>query len=151
MPKPVIYQPTRESLSKLVTIQGDDRCVLAVYFPGGLTKGRKSLEKLAEMPAELLSADSLTADELADACITLTNLGVYGIDSFIAIVTPGQCAVLAVGNITEACVPKDGKTEVRRIMTLNLAADRRIVTSPYAAKFINHFVQQLQSPRQLIE
>ena len=63
MPKPVIYQPTRESLSKLVTIQGDDRCVLAVYFPGELTKGRKALEKLAEMPTDLLSAENLTVDE----------------------------------------------------------------------------------------
>jgi peptide chain release factor subunit 1 len=59
----VIYQPTRASLSKLVTIQGDDRCVLAVYFPGELTKGRKALEKLADLPASLLGAESLTPDE----------------------------------------------------------------------------------------
>jgi peptide subunit release factor 1 (eRF1) len=59
----MIYQPTRESLTKLVTVQGDDRCVLAVYFPGAMTKGRKELEKLADLPGDLLSADSVTPDE----------------------------------------------------------------------------------------
>jgi peptide chain release factor subunit 1 len=63
MPKPLIYPPTRASLSKLVTIQGDDRCVLAVYFPGELTKGRKALEKLEGLPANLLGAEGLTPDE----------------------------------------------------------------------------------------
>ena len=129
---------------------------LAVVAPRGLivpvlkNADKKTLAQIATESAELIKkarSDSLTADELADACITLTNLGVYGIDSFIAIVTPGQCAVLAVGNIIEELIPTQGNIEVRRIMTLNLAADRRIVTSPYAAKFINHFVQHLQNPK----
>jgi peptide chain release factor subunit 1 len=63
MPKPQIYPPTSESLSKLVAIEGDDRCVLAVYFPGGMTKGRKALEKLADLPADVLGAEGLTPDE----------------------------------------------------------------------------------------
>jgi peptide chain release factor subunit 1 len=63
MPKPSIYPPTTTSLSKLATIQGDDRCVLAVYFPGSMAKGRKALEKLADLPAKLLSDESLSRDE----------------------------------------------------------------------------------------
>ena len=63
MANPLIHAPTVASLSELVTIKGDDRCVLAVYFPGELTKGRKALEKLADLPAGLLGSEGLTPDE----------------------------------------------------------------------------------------
>ena len=58
-----IYPPTAASLSKLAAIQGDDRCVLTIYLPGSLTTGPDADEKLAELPAELLGDEGLTADE----------------------------------------------------------------------------------------
>ena len=58
-----IHPPTSASLSRLAMIQGDDRCVLTVYFPGSLTTGPKAANKLMELPETLLGAESLTPDE----------------------------------------------------------------------------------------
>ncbi len=63
MTKPTILPSSSESLGELAKIQGDDRCVLTVYFPGSLAKGAKTAAELAELPASLLPADSLTRDE----------------------------------------------------------------------------------------
>ena len=63
MDKPTIFPPTSASLRKLAKIQGDDRCVLTVYFPGSLAGGKKMPTKLTELPTSLLRAESLTRDE----------------------------------------------------------------------------------------
>ncbi len=63
MTEQTIHPPTSASLSRLAMIQGDDRCVLTVYFPGSLTTGPKAADKLAELPGTLLGAESLTPDE----------------------------------------------------------------------------------------
>lgn len=132
----------------------------AVSAPQGLVvpviknAHEKPLARIAAEAAELLRkarSDSLTPSELADACITLSNLGVYSIDSFTAIVTPGQCSILAVGNIIDTCVPQDDGIVVRKMMALDLAADHRIVNGAYAARFLNSIVQQLQNPGELAE
>ena len=63
MTKQTIYPPTIASLSRLATIQGNDRCVLTVYFPGSATTGPKAADKLAQLPGALLGGESLTCDE----------------------------------------------------------------------------------------
>lgn len=63
MTEQTIHPPTSASLSRLAMIQGDDRCVLTVYFPGSLTTGPKTANKLMELPETLLGAESLTTDE----------------------------------------------------------------------------------------
>jgi hypothetical protein len=63
MTKAMIHPPTTASLTTLAGIQGDDRCVLSVYFPGEWTRGRKAREKLSDLPAKLLAAELLTPDE----------------------------------------------------------------------------------------
>ncbi len=132
---------------------------LAIAAPQGLVVpvlrqvDRKTLADIAAESAELLKkaqSNSLKPDELSGASVTLSNLGVYGIDSFIAIVPPGQCGVVAVGNPTETCIPKNGNIAVRKIMSLNLSADHKIVNGTYAARFLNCIIQQLQNPNQLV-
>jgi len=58
-----IHPPTAASLAKLAAIQGDDRCVLTIYFPASLTAGPAAAEKLAALPGDLIKAETLTADE----------------------------------------------------------------------------------------
>ena len=64
MTEQTVHPPTSASLSKLAMIQGDDRCVLTVYFPGPLTTGTKATNKLMELPGTLLGDESLTPDEV---------------------------------------------------------------------------------------
>ncbi len=62
--KPAILQPTPATLMRLARIQGDDRCVLTVYFSGSLARGRMTKSRWAELPASMLPTESLTRDEL---------------------------------------------------------------------------------------
>ncbi len=68
MTEQMIHPPTSASLSRLATIQGNDRCVLTVYFPGSMTTGPKAANKLAELPETLLGSESLTPDCACREC-----------------------------------------------------------------------------------
>ena len=63
MTEQTIHPPTSASLSRLAMIEGDDRCVLTVYFPGSMTTSPKAAERLAELPGTLLGDSGLTSDE----------------------------------------------------------------------------------------
>jgi len=77
-----IHPPTAASLSKLAAIQGDDRCVLTIYFPGSATSGPNAAEKLAELPGDLIKAEGLTADEAEHRrrCLELWSKAVRKVD-----------------------------------------------------------------------
>jgi pyruvate dehydrogenase E2 component (dihydrolipoamide acetyltransferase) len=86
--------------------------------------------------------NKLLLTELEGACITVSNLGAFGVDSFIPIVIPGQCSVLGVGQITDTCVPDNGDIAVRKLMNLTLSVDHRVANGTYAAQFLD-FVRKL--------
>jgi pyruvate dehydrogenase E2 component (dihydrolipoamide acetyltransferase) len=99
----------------------------------------KSLADIAKGTAELIEkarTDKLSIENLSGACITLTALGMFGIDSFLAIPIPGQCGIISVGKIIEEPFVYDGKIAARKVVEFGLAADGRIVGADYAAKFL---------------
>ncbi len=67
---------------------------------------------------------------------TVSNLGMLGVDSFVAIINPPQCAILAVGRVAPRAVPEGEKIAVRPMMTMTLSADHRIVDGAIAARFL---------------
>jgi pyruvate dehydrogenase E2 component (dihydrolipoamide acetyltransferase) len=95
-------------------------------------------------------SDQLTADDVGGACITLSNLGVFGIDSFIAIVSPGQASVMAVGNIAKSPIRTADGTQVRRQIDMTLSVDHTIVNGDYAARFLSFAAELLEQPQRLI-
>lgn len=96
-------------------------------------------------------ANKLTLDELSGETIALSNLGAYGIDSFLGIVPPPAGVILSAGNVLHEVVPKNGKPVERRIVSLTLAADHRIINGDYAAKFLSHITTLLGRPDSLIQ
>lgn len=84
----------------------------------------------------------LALTDLEGGCITVSNLGAFGVESFIPIVVPGQCSILGVGRITDTCVPENGGVTVRKLMTLTLSADHRITNGAYAGEFLD-FIRKL--------
>jgi len=86
--------------------------------------------------------NKLTPSDLQGACITISNLGPYGVESFIPIVVPGQCSILGIGKIIDACVPDNGGFAVRKLMSLTLSVDHRITNGVYASEFLD-FVRKL--------
>ena len=113
-------------------------------------------KKLAEIAREekLLTekarSNKLTLDEMEGETIALSNLGVYGIDSFFGIVPPSASTILAVGNVVKTVIPDDDNTMVRKITSLTLAVDHRVINGAYAAEFLSFITEQLQNPQQLI-
>jgi pyruvate dehydrogenase E2 component (dihydrolipoamide acetyltransferase) len=95
-------------------------------------------------------AHTLTQAELRGSTFTVSNLGMYGVDSFTAIINPPESAILAVGRIVETPVARNGAVVVRPVMQLMLSADHRIVDGAAAARFLAALRERLEEPYLLI-
>jgi pyruvate dehydrogenase E2 component (dihydrolipoamide acetyltransferase) len=96
--------------------------------------------------AERARAGKLRPTDIADATFTISNLGMYNVDHFTAIITPPQTAILAVGGISDRIVAIEGKPGVRPMMTLTLSSDHRAIDGARAAMFMNDLAQALRDP-----
>ena len=84
--------------------------------------------------------------DVAGGTFTISNLGMFGVDAFTAIIIPPQAAILAVGAITERVVPVDGHPAIRPMMTLTLSSDHRVVDGARAAEFLRDLVNAIAKP-----
>jgi pyruvate dehydrogenase E2 component (dihydrolipoamide acetyltransferase) len=96
--------------------------------------------------AERARAGKLRPHDLAGATFTISNLGMFGVDAFSAIIMPPQAAILAVGRIVDRVVPVDGQPGIRPMMTLTLSSDHRVVDGARAAEFLRDLTQAIASP-----
>ena len=128
----------------------------AVAAPHGLVipvirdAQKKNIAQIAVESAELTQkarSNLLHADDVTGSCLMLSNLGVYGIDSFIAVPSPRRASVLAVGNILKIPV---SDMETRRYMDLTLSVDHRVVNGDYAAIFLSAVADLLEHPQKLL-
>lgn len=100
----------------------------------------------------LARENKLTPDNIQGGTFTVSNLGMYGITQFTSIVTLPQAAALSVGTVQRVPVFKDDSDEViaKQIMTLNVAADHRVIDGAEAARFIVEVKRLLEHPMQLL-
>jgi pyruvate dehydrogenase E2 component (dihydrolipoamide acetyltransferase) len=108
---------------------------------------KKSLKEIAaesKMLIEKTHSNKLALTDLEGGCITVSNLGAFGIENFIPIVVPGQCSILGVGRITDTCVPSNGNILVRQFMNMTLSVDHKVVNGAYAARFLDFVKKQLE-------
>lgn len=113
-----------------------------------------SLAQISAATEELLTRvkqNALRPEDLEGGSMTISNLGKFGIDSFIPIVIPGQTSILGVGRIREQCVPNGSQIQIRKRMTLTLSVDHRIVNGAEAAQFLDHIKKLLEHPHELME
>ena len=124
---------------------------LAISVPDGLvapilkdvnTKDVKQIARDSQALVERARSNKLAPTDLEGGCITVTNLGAFGIDNFIPIVVPGQCSILGIGQITDTCVPDNGNILVRKLMNMTLSVDHKVTNGAYAAQFLD-FVRKL--------
>jgi pyruvate dehydrogenase E2 component (dihydrolipoamide acetyltransferase) len=100
---------------------------------------RLTVTEIAEERSRLVEkaqAGKLAPDDISAGTFTISNLGMYGVDFFQAIVNPPQAAILGIGRITQRLVPIDNQPAVRPMMTLSISCDHRLVDGARAAKFI---------------
>ena len=96
--------------------------------------------------ADRAKAARLRPEDISGATFTITNLGMYNVDAFSAIITPPQAAVLAVGRIRERVVAVDGRPGIRPMMTLTLSSDHRVVDGARAAAFLDDLADAVREP-----
>jgi len=100
--------------------------------------------------AERARAGKLRPADIADATFTISNLGMYGVDQFSAIITPPQAAILAVGGIADKVVAIEGKPAVRPMMTVTVSCDHRVADGARAAMFLSDLAQSLSDPAKFL-
>jgi pyruvate dehydrogenase E2 component (dihydrolipoamide acetyltransferase) len=88
----------------------------------------------------------LQPDDIAGATFTISNLGMFGVDAFTAIIVPPQAAILAVGAIADRVVAVGGAPAVRPMLTLTLSCDHRVIDGARAAEFMRDLAAALQEP-----
>ncbi len=108
-----------------------------------------NIAKVEKLLTDKARANRLSLDEVTDETIALSNLGAYGIDSFIGIVPPPASVILAVGNTLHQAVVRNGNVCERKMVSLNLAADHAVINADYAAEFLNYIKELLEIPASL--
>jgi pyruvate dehydrogenase E2 component (dihydrolipoyllysine-residue acetyltransferase) len=109
---------------------------------GAIAKQRKELSERAR-------ANRLQPADITGATFTISNLGMFSVDAFTAIIVPPQAGILAVGAITDRVIAVDGMIGIRPMMTLTLSSDHRLVDGTRAAQFLNDVVLALAEPDKL--
>jgi pyruvate dehydrogenase E2 component (dihydrolipoamide acetyltransferase) len=96
--------------------------------------------------AERARAGKLRQDELEGGSFSVSNLGMYGVDEFSAILNPPQSGILAVGAAKERAIVVDGQLAVGNVMTVTLSADHRVIDGAVAAEWMKAFVALIENP-----
>ena len=113
----------------------------------------KSLEQIVTVLSDMVErarAKRLTPAEMSGSTFTISNLGMFGIESFTAIINPPETAILAVGKIVDTPMSTGDEIELRPMMNLTLSADHRIVDGATAARFLAELKATLENPYLLI-
>jgi len=128
---------------------------MAVAAPNGLIvpvirdADRRTIQEIAAARADLVArarAGKLQRADLEDGTFTISNLGMFGIEQFIAVLNPPQAAILAVGTTEERPVVREGQVEVRPMLTLTLTCDHRAVDGADGADFLRTVKELLEEP-----
>jgi len=115
---------------------------------------RLELHEIVERRVALVEAaraGRLRPEDVSGGTFTISNLGMFGVDAFTAILNTPQAAILAVGRIADRIVPLDGRPEVRPMCTLTLSFDHRVVDGARGAQFLDTLAELIEEPAGLVD
>jgi pyruvate dehydrogenase E2 component (dihydrolipoamide acetyltransferase) len=147
----VNVQYTEDALLKFPTAN----IGIAVAAPQGLivpvlrSVERQSLVEIAEARGDIVGRareNKLTTEDLENGTFTISNLGMFGIEQFVAVINPPQAAILAIGATIDTPVARDGAVVVRPMLTMTLTVDHRAVDGAEGADFLRTVKQFLEEP-----
>ena len=124
-----------------------------LIVPAIMDCGDKSLRDIASASKDLAAratSGSLQTQEYTGGTFAISNLGMFDVTSFAAIIHPPQTAVVAVGTVTKRPVVKDDQIVIAQMMTATLSADHRIVDGAEGAQFLIEIKEQLQNPLNMV-
>jgi len=131
-----------------VAVAGDDALIVPTVFDADT----RSLGDIARTTRELAASvreGTIRPPELSGGTFTVSNLGMFGVTHFTAVINVPQAAILAVGAIEPRAVVRDGELVARHTMTITLTCDHRILYGADAAQFLARIRELLENPLQL--
>ncbi len=123
-----------------------DRGLLVPVIRNADRKGLRALGSEFRELMERARSGKALPDDLTGGTFTITNLGVYEIDAFTPIINLPETAILGVGRIQAKPVARDGEVVIRRMVSLSLTFDHRLVDGAPAARFLQRIKQLVESP-----
>jgi pyruvate dehydrogenase E2 component (dihydrolipoamide acetyltransferase) len=142
-----IRQFNRVHLGMAVAI--DEGLITPVIFDANL-KGLSEISAQATQLAEKARSRKLTPEEYTGSTFSVSNLGMFGIDQFTAIINPPEVGIIAAGTLEEKPVVVDGEVVVRKRMRLTMSCDHRVVDGATGAKFLRTLSRMLENPLMLV-
>jgi pyruvate dehydrogenase E2 component (dihydrolipoamide acetyltransferase) len=124
--------------------------VIAAVIPNAHVTSIAEIATQRRDLAERAKSGKSRPQDFAGATFTISNLGMFQIDSFTAIIPPPQAAILAVGAITERVVVVNSQPAVRSMMTLTLSCDHRVIDGARGALFLNDLAQAIAEPQKYL-
>jgi pyruvate dehydrogenase E2 component (dihydrolipoamide acetyltransferase) len=131
-----------------VAMAVDDGVVVGT-IPGAHKKKLGEIAALRRDLTDRARAGKLRPSDITGATFTISNLGMYQVDAFTAIIVAPQAAILAVGRIADRVVPVDGKPGIRPMISLTLSCDHRVFDGARAALFLNDLAAAIVEPEKL--
>jgi pyruvate dehydrogenase E2 component (dihydrolipoamide acetyltransferase) len=131
-----------------IAVAGQDALIVPTIFDAD-SKSLGEIARDARALAERVREGQITPPELSSGTFSVSNLGMFGIKRFTAVINPPQAAILAVGEMTPRPVVRDGEVAVRSILELTLSCDHRILYGADAAQFLGRVRERLENPLSL--
>lgn len=124
--------------------------LLVATLRGADRLGVREISAQTKQLAEKARGKGLSPQEMSDSTFTISNLGMYGVDHFTAIINPPNAAILAVGGAIERPIVKDGQIVVGHVMTMTMSSDHRIIDGAMAARYLGSVRELLEKPAALL-
>ncbi len=128
-----------------IAVAGEDALVVPTIFAAD-RRGLSGIAVASRTAAGKVRDGTITPPELSGGTFTVSNLGMFGIGSFAAVVNPPQAAILAVGEVAEAAVVRNGELRVAPMMTATLSCDHRILYGAEGAALLGRIRSILEDP-----
>jgi pyruvate dehydrogenase E2 component (dihydrolipoamide acetyltransferase) len=138
-----LLQPESIDINFAVTVDGG---LIAPFIPNADQKSLGAISRAAKDLGRRAREGGLRPEEYQGGTFTISNLGMFDVDEFVAVINPPQAAILAVASVKDVAVVKDGKLVPGKTMTVTLSADHRALDGAEVAVFLQSFRRYLENP-----
>ncbi len=138
-----LYQHDSIDINIAIALDGG---LIAPFVPAADGKSLGAIAALTKDLGRRAREGGLTPEEYQGGTFTISNLGMFDVDEFIAVINPPQAAILAVGSTAEVPVVKDGKIKVGNVMKITISADHRALDGAQVATFLQSVKKYLENP-----
>lgn len=130
-----------------LAVAKDKDLIVPVIRQSIVEKGVEQIEDEIKRLVDAVGSGQIKEEDISSGVFTLSNLGAYGIDSFTAVINPPEAAILAVAAIKDRAVAENGAVVIKKMFTMTLSVDHRMVSGVYAAGFLSELKTKLERMR----